>query len=278
MVKRDVVLRGLMLTVVILYMSLSPIRLLANSVQSDKLQPVVIIQRDFGGFLIGGLFEGRWLSDEAISGKISGDEHYKVYSDKKYLGDAEGSVTKEEPPFRYWIDLSSLGKDSSIAIAGDWNPIPRVAKNLNTQHSIYLACIRRVLDQHGLHGSAANATSIWRVDLEGDRQAEVIISATSKDFNLNTYEQGDFSFVLLRKIIKGKVKEFVLEGEFHTQKERKEYYPSFCHADMLVDVDGDGILEVCVVWNCPSGDGVGFQVFKLKEQSPVMIYNEWFVF
>jgi len=99
--------------------------------------------------------------------------------------------------------------------------------------------------------------SILRVDLDGDGEEEVLISATNY---FEKYEgapmrspAGSYSMVLLRRLVAGKVETQLVEGEFYskayqngTDDDASFNAPNVYKVIAVLDLDGDGKMEVVV--------------------------------
>ena len=70
--------------------------------------------------------------------------------------------------------------------------------------------------QKGFARPEVHITSVLRVDLDGDGQEEVLVSATTPH-TLSKITRPYYSLVMLRKIIQGTVKNALLEGQFRRQ-------------------------------------------------------------
>lgn len=101
--------------------------------------------------------------------------------------------------------------------------------------------------------------NILRVDLDGDGEEEVLISAT----NYFQKEQGvpmrspagSYSMVLLRRIVAGKVETQLVEGEFYP-KATGYNAPNAYKVIAVLDLDGDGKMEVIVASNYYEGEAI----------------------
>lgn len=159
--------------------------------------------------------------------------------------------------------------------------LPRKPKQLDTSRQVDIDTVKDVSKQKGTSVKVACITSSLQVDLEGDGQDEVIIYATSPDFNELIYKKGDYSLVVLRKLVKGKVQTFLLTGQFNTDSEKKHpagelYLPQIFRPVGMFDVDGDGALEILVGWTCHRADSGGFEIYGLcsrKTQAAAACYR-----
>src|SRR6266511_1410023 len=102
-----------------------------------------------------------------------------------------------------------------------------------------------------------------RVDLDGDGEDEVLISTTNylgKDEHVPMRSPaGSYSMVLLRRVVAGKVETQLVESEFHAKayvrKEDSFDAPNAYKVIAILDLDGDGKLEVVVAWRYYEGEG-----------------------
>ncbi len=95
--------------------------------------------------------------------------------------------------------------------------------------------------------------NIIRVDLDGDGEEEVLISATnyfSADSAPMRSPAGSYSTVLLRRIVAGKVETQLVEGEFHPKAyvRRGDSFdaPNAYKVIAVLDLDDDGKMEIVV--------------------------------
>ena len=191
---------------------------------------------------------------------LKGGEQYRVYSVTECLGTCVGGKVHVEPPGdTQCVDLkpSHLGEPEILGICGDWDALPRKPKIQSTSQKVYQDAVGAVLDSKGLSGAKVNVTQVIRVDLDGDGQEEVLVSAKTprRNYPEPDSQKNDYSLVLLRKIVAGKTKTFVLCGE---------YYPKFVSFNApnvykvaaVLDFNGDGVMEVAVSWSYYEGGGI----------------------
>ena len=93
-------------------------------------------------------------------------------------------------------------------------------------------------------------TQLLRINLEGDGEDEVLVTATNygtKDDNDIPSESpaGSYSLILLRRVVDGKVHTQLIDGEFY-RKAGDFNAPRRFRVSALLDVDGDGKIEVIV--------------------------------
>jgi hypothetical protein len=141
-----------------------------------------------------------------------------------------------------------------IAIAAPWNALPRKPKVIDSTQKIYVDAVREFLETKEIKQPEVKIDNILRVDLDGDGEEEVLISATNYFGKADRVPMrspaGSYSMVLLRRVVAGKVETQLVAGEFHAKayvsKEASFDAPSSYKVIATLDLDGDGKLEVVV--------------------------------
>ncbi len=214
--------------------------------------------------LLGATSGGRWLTDDVAAARLRGGEAVRVYSSNALLGRAAMSKpTQDEVPcdYSYKATISPQLRGALLAVGGAWNPLPRRPVAFRTDLPVYRTAVATLLRSRGIANPDVRITKIWRIDLEGDGVPEVLFSATRFTADPTDANAGDYSFVAMRKTVRGQVQTTVLGGKF---------YPTF--ADFaapntytllgVFDLNGDGIQEVLV----GSGyyEGAATEVFQIS--------------
>lgn len=221
-----------------------------TAVSAQNVHPAVDADK---ACMLGGVADGKWLEAEKIAPMVKGGERYRVYKLTGPVGEAVGAKPKPGDPCTDCREVDFSPKiTEGIAVAGNWNAMPRIPQALSASDPAYRQVVARLLRKQGIARPQINITRILRVDLEGDGVDEVLISATYLAGGLNRpdgqmairVKPGDYSFVVLRKIVGGKARDIVLAGE---------YYPKVSDATAnqyevvgVLDLNGDGKMEVVV--------------------------------
>ena len=219
------------------------------------LHPIVEIQ---SGYLFGATADGKWLKADETAKALSGGTTYQVYGLTEPLGESKGGKPKpsEEDVCSdvLTVSLSPKPEKGVIAIAAPWNALPREPKVIDPMQKVYLDAVRDFLKTKGIEQPKVKIDNIVRVDLDGDGEAEVLISATnyfSKDNHLPMRSPaGSYSMVLLRRMVADKVETQLVEGEFHpkayVRKGDSFDAPNAYKVIATLDLDGDGKMEIVV--------------------------------
>ena len=207
------------------------------------------------GVIFGGVFNRKWADVEVMQEKMKGDEQYRLYSATKYLGVTTGSAVQEDggtsPFIQFDVPAGVKSTDVIVAVGGTWNPLPRLPKAQDVKQTAYQDIVREILTRKGLPDAKVNITRLWRIDLDGDGTEEVLINATTprKDLSRDKpYKSGDYSMVLLRKVIKGKVETILIELSYYPHDYQPDTglicYPAIYTLEGCFDLNGDGVMEV----------------------------------
>ena len=220
-----------------------------------ELHPIVEVRT---GYLFGATADGKWLKADETAKALSGGTTYQVYGLTEPLGESKGGKPKpsEEDVCSdvLTVSLSPKPEKGVIAIAAPWNALPREPKVIDPTQKVYLDAVRDFLKTKGIEQPKVKIESILRVDLDGDGEDEVLISATnyfSKDNHLPMRSPaGSYSMVLLRRMVADKVETQLVEGEFHpkayVRKGDSFDAPNAYKVIATLDLDGDGKMEIVV--------------------------------
>ena len=227
-------------------------------VAKADVHPIVEVQ---SGYLFGATINSKWIKSEEAAKALRGETTYHVYGFTQSLGEAKGGKPKpsEEEVCSdvLTVSLSSTPEKGVIALAAPWNALPRKVQILDATQQVYVDAARDFLKTKGIDEPKVKIESILRVDLDGDGEEEVLISAT------NYFEKDDgapmrspaasYSMVLLRRQIAGKVETQLIEGEFYpkaypkaAEEEGRFDAPNAYKVIAVLDLDGDGKMEIVV--------------------------------
>ena len=229
------------------------------------LHPIVEVE---SGYLFGAISDGKWIKADETAKLIGDETTYQVYGLTQALGEAKaGKPTRPEGlPCEETLAVSLSPKPGNgvIAIAAPWNALPRKPKVIDTTQKVYVDAVRDFLKTKGIEQPKVKIDNILRVDLDGDGEEEVLISAANYFGKADRVPMrspaGSYSMVLLRRVVAGKVETQLVAGEFHPKayvsKEGSFDAPSIYKVIATLDLDGDGKLEVVVGSNYYEGEEI----------------------
>jgi len=239
----------------------------AGALPAAELHPIVEVQN---GYLLGATKDGKWIKADETA-KALPDQTYVVYGVTESLGEAKGGKPKsEQGPCEgtFFVGLSDKPEKGAIALAAPWNALPRKLRPLDTTQDVYIDAVRDFLKTKGITEPKVKIDSIFRVDLDGDGEDEVLISATnyfSKDESVPMRSPaGSYSMDLLRRVVAGKVETQLVEGEFHpkaypgkgSDDDARFDAPNAYKVIAVPDLDGDGKMEVVIGSSYYEGEAI----------------------
>ena len=236
------------------------------SVAAD-LHPIVEVQ---SGYLFGAISDGKWIKADETANLLTDQTTYRVYGLTQTFGEAKGG--KPQPSKDdvcsdvLAVSLSPKAEKGVIALAAPWNALPRKPRVMDTTQQVYVDTVRDFLKTKGIEQPEVKIDNILRVDLDGDGEDEVLISATnyfSEDDRVPMRSlAGSYSVVLLRRVVAGKVETQLVEGEFYpkayptpTDETASFDAPNAYKVLAVLDLDGDGKMEIVVGSRYYEGEG-----------------------
>ena len=244
-------------TAAVLFGFLAPLS--AGTVSAADLHPIIEIET---GYFFGGSENGKWIKADQAAKSTGKKTTYQVYSLTKQAGEITAGKPKsvDEPcPDTLMVSLSSKPKDGVIGLAATWNALPRKPVIADATQSVYVEAVRDFLKARGIADPKVRITRILRVDLDGDGEEEVLISATNyftedksdhsaapfPEAPIESPRPGSYSIVILRRVVAGKVQTQLVAGEVYPKPD-ESVAPNVYQVTAVLDLNGDGKLEVIV--------------------------------
>jgi hypothetical protein len=224
-------------------------------------------------FLLGGTKNGEWLSPEIVAPYVLEDETYQIYR-----MDGPGGVAKgKQPVFEEFCRMYRVETDSyplsgpAVGVTGSWDVVPRVAEEFPTDTPTYVDELTNWLKKKGFSEPVTEISQILRVDIEGDGTDEVLISASHfVDPTGHGVEYGDYSLVLMRKVVGDSVETVPVLANYYYQ-EYPLQFPLIYAMTFPADLDDDGVLEILV--GVERWEGLGIIVFEIDGTTVVPIFE-----
>jgi len=240
---------------------------LLEGAPADTVHPV--IDATDGAMLFGGTINGKWADAEKLKSLVKGGEHYRLYTPTKYLGEAIGSKPEDDPEGHAMPDISLNSPvkvrdgETVIGVGGAWN----APQQFSTKQALYTRVVHDYLTTVGLPKAPVRITRIWKIDLEGDKQDEVLIAATiPRPYPDYKWQANDYSLVLVRKIINGVVRTVPIKC-CCVISDKDTDVPELYTLNAVLDVNGDGIMEIVVGHSYY--EGAGMHIYQLKGEKVI---------
>jgi hypothetical protein len=240
------------------------------SIPDGTFSPVFYISKDIPSvLLIGGIKEDRgWLSALDAAAYVSNDMSYDFYSPNGGVS-APGSALEFRPTCRnYFLQESVSVPESMIGVARDWRSERRVTKELPVDDTPYVQAVNEWFQSQGASPTEMHINRILQTDMEGDGVDEFLLSAAYfKDLSGHMAETGDYSVVLMRKVIGNQVVTVPLVKDYYVTSlpgGELSYPNTYTLVDAL-DLNRDGTLEVIV--EVRRWEGMGAIVYRVDGQN-----------
>ncbi len=250
---------------------ISPTPFEDERIKNESVVPIV--ETNIGG-LLGGVKDGKWVSAKDTAAQLKGGEVYKIFSltnagKTQFTGESPTSGTPCEE--FYSIAANPEQEIDAVALGAslNWNPSLHSITKIENNSAAYKKIISETLASKGLAKSVPKATQIFQTDLDGDGINEVVISTSSFKRGLTSRANvGDYSFILLRKVVNGKAQNFVLSGDFVAKASNADA-PSEYKISGIADLNGDGKMEIIVYARYYEGNWV--EVFEMKNNTATIV-------
>jgi len=237
--------------------------------------------------LLGGAQNGKWITAKKTDAQLSDKTEFNIINSNEVKkgvivgtkGDS-GDCGNPRITFERPEDYDTDSPPFAIGANAKWNPVPRLPQAISLTDKTYTKIVADFLKTKGIAKTKIKLTQAFRIDLEGDGKDEIII--TGKYFKKakdgeeiaadGKQSAGDYSFVLLRKIVKEKPQNILIEGDFYTSKLLRsgEYpMPSVREITVIADLNGDGKMEIVLAL-------FGYEynsqtIFEMKNGKPVKV-------
>lgn len=133
-----------------------------------------------------------------------------------------------------------------VAVSADWDLVPQPIEMLSSESRTYKEAVSEILNGLGIDDPDPHLTVVMRTDLEGDGIDEILVGAERNPAgDLLGADPGDYSILLLRKLIEGDVQSAILA--FHEVVGDGGDFGGFLSVvrfAAVADLNGDGRMEI----------------------------------
>ena len=189
------------------------------------------------------------------------NDTFNVYDDTQIKEKEMQLKTLENTDFycqNYFQITTSSKVNSGVAISNkiNWDLTPREIKPLAKNSKIYNEVVKNILISKGFKDPKVSIKQIYSADLDNDKQNEIIIVGEHYKKNIEegsarraSSHPGDYSFIMVRNVYKGKVNNILLEGSFNVSSidsAESRVVPDTYELTAILDLNGDGTMEIIV--------------------------------
>jgi len=217
--------------------------------------------------LLGGVGTEAWLTPDESFARFSGEVTYSLHSmTQEYKYFLWGKVPEFSPAYNIYTISTDAGLDEAgfVGVVDGWNITKREVTELSGDIQLYWQAVLDWLAAEGVDDPQLGTLQIFRSDIGGDGSDEVFISATHLDESQHTTKAGDYSIVLMRKIVGNDVVTIPLVADIYSSQELEITFPRTYSLANFIDLNQDGILEVVV--DIQKWEGFGAIVYELDDQ------------
>lgn len=221
--------------------------------QNNRVVPIMILDNLPESAILGGVKNNKFISAKATVEALAGQQDYfTVDQEGKRQTDFVGAVKITESAacadyFQTDVTVQPDFKGLGFGANADWNPAPQKMTEL-FNFGLYKPIVAKFLRKQGIRNPQVKISQIFYGDLDGDGRNEDVISATNADAweRGGNLRRGDYSFVLIRKLVGGRVQEILLEGVFFPNRPTQQSNLGFYDISAIADLNGDGKMEVVI--------------------------------
>jgi hypothetical protein len=218
--------------------------------------------------LLGGAGRDAWLTPEESVSRFSGEVTYSLSNmttEAKYF--LWGQSPELSPTCNIYTIRSDAGLDEGgfVAVVDGWAVAKRPVEELSADSEFYQKAALDWLNDQGVDDPQLGILRVFRVDIEGDGSDEIFLSVTRLDDSQHTTRTGDYSVILMRKVVGNEVATTLVVGDMYESKEAEITYPRTYSLANFIDLDQDGVLEVVV--ELRHWEGFGAAVYEINGES-----------
>jgi hypothetical protein len=198
--------------------------------------------------LLGGVQDDTWLTPEQAAAQLGGAYLYDVYT----FSQGGFQIHGYAPEFSYPSQGYFIGTDASynafgmVAVAENWPVRQVIPLELSAETKTYQNIVLDWLKANGMSNPEPGLLHIFRVDLENDGVDEIFISATHLDGSQHYTKSGDYSIVLMRKVVGNDVVTLPIVTDLYHSQEPEITYPRTYSLSNFLDLNRDDVLDVVV--------------------------------
>ena len=217
--------------------------------------------------LLGGVSKEKWLAPDESVARFSGEASYSLHTllqENKYFfwgTSPEFFPTSQSYSIHTDADINEVGL---VGVLEDWTIAKRAVTELSADGQFYQQAVLDWLTTERVSVPQLDVLHVFLVDIEGDGVYEIFISASHLDESQHTTKAGDYSVVLMRKVIGNDAVTIPIVGDVYRSQELEITYPTTYSLINFIDLNQDGVLEVIV--DTQKWENVGARIYQINGQ------------
>jgi hypothetical protein len=220
--------------------------------------------------LLGGVSKETWLAPEESVARFSGEATYSLHTllqENKYFfwgTSPEFFPTSQSYSIHTDADINEVGL---VGVLDGWTITKRAVTKLSADGQFYQQAVLDWLTAENVSDPQLDVLHVFRVDIEGDGVDEIFISASHLNESQHTTKAGDYSVILMRKVIGNDAVTIPIVGDVYRSPELEITYPITYSLINFIDLNQDGVLEVIV--DTQKWENVGARIYQIDGQDVI---------
>ncbi len=218
--------------------------------------------------LLGGASKETWLAPDKSVSRFNGEATYSLHTfniaNQYYFWGKSPELQFSCKSYLIGTDID-VNEKGMVATMDGWGITKQPVVELSADLPLYQQAVTDWLVTQGVSNPQIGELHIFQTDLEGDGATEIFISATHLDESQHTTQAGDYSIVLLRKLIGNEVVTIPLVADFYNTAQVEITFPRTYSIGNLIDLNQDGVMEVVV--DIQRWEGFGAIVYQVNGQT-----------
>jgi hypothetical protein len=250
----------------------------ATAVSAPEGFTAILVQSKFDGtvfLLVGGADDKRkWYGAGAsiteLTNYLNGGNGFDFFARGKSLVTGSAQLSQSPTCQGTLKAAAPIPVEGRIGVKQHWPVTYRSAQVLPNDTAVYVDAVKQWLTAQGLTAPEVKIQQVLRVDLEGDGQTEVLISAARfKESTGHLSELGDYSVVLARKTVGSSVVTIPLVSDVYLNAFAETTYPKTYNIFDVADLNGDKVSEIVIYMSY--WEGLGALVYNVSGDKAVQV-------
>jgi hypothetical protein len=216
--------------------------------------------------LLGGVEKKMWLTPDMSAARFTGPLQYDVHPFQGESVQLAIDALQFSPPSKgYGIRTDTAVEGTGIvAVAQGWQVLRRNVEELASDNDFYKQAVIDWLTAKGVTSPQLGVLHVFRVDIEGDGVDEIFINATHLDESQHTTQAGDYSIILMRKVVGNDAVTLPIIGDIYDSQTPEVTYPATYSLGNFIDLNQDAVLEVVV--DTQAWENFGAIIYQINNQ------------